>query len=150
MIRPAFYSPVLNAIIMNMGRVIRHPAGICRHEKYGRCTNEFWTIMKRAGKPGLAEYTCLVWRARLKALEVYHQAAWRADRFGLSGYERRRVLDRSLPDLPGWSVTCPRYRPEPGGTSAVCRYYYLEACLLEFPLCPGTCEDFMPRGDQRG
>ena len=123
--------------------------GPCRHEKLGRCTNHFWRVMRREGKPGLAEYTCIVWRARLRDLDEYHQAAARAAGFGLTGEKARQAVAKALSRHPAGPVTCPDYRPVKQGTSAQCRYYYLETCILTFPECPGTCDDFLPCGDQR-
>lgn len=132
-----------------MGEIIHHPSGRCRHEKYGRCSNEFWKIMKKFGKPGLADFICLVWQAKLEAMEKYHGAARRARAFGLSVEKRRQAAQRALAGRPDPRPTCPDFRPDPARPSQ-CGYYFLEACLLKFPRCPGECEDYLPPGDQRG
>ncbi|MEW5722945.1 MAG: hypothetical protein AB1896_07545 [Thermodesulfobacteriota bacterium] len=125
--------------------------GPCRHQKYGRCTNHFWQVMKESGKPGLAAYTCLLWRAKLEALAEYHAAASRARVFGLPEEKVREIARRTGTRKSARAAFCPDFRPASdgvGGYTGQCRYFFLEACLLLFPECPGVCEDFLPRGDQ--
>lgn len=125
--------------------------GPCRHEKYGRCSNHFWTVMKTSGKPGLRDYYCRLWQAKLAALEEYHEAAWRAGRFGLIGDHRQEAMKKFLKGRGQPKISCPEFRPAPqsnSGQSVDCRYFFLETCLLTFPRCPGHCDDFLPVGDQ--
>jgi len=104
--------------------------------------------MKKSGKSGLADYTCLLWAAKLEKIDRYSEAAWRAECFGLAGPEREKILARQLARKPVPEPTCPDFRPDPISNSPRCRYFYLGVCLLRFPFCPGRCEDFLPPGDQ--
>lgn len=146
---PFIFKRLLN-IIVPMKDAIDNISALCRHQKYGRCTNHFWKVMQKDGKPGLVEYYCLLWQAKLQVLSKYHEAVWRAQRFGLSGPERERVAATTLARHTSREITCPDFRPDPDSPSSRCRYFYLECCLLKFPRCPGTCDDFLPLGDQRG
>jgi len=131
-----------------MNERIENTPALCRHQKWGRCTNHFWKIMKKSGKSGLADYTCLLWAAKLEKIDRYSEAAWRAECFGLAGPEREKILARQLARKPVPEPTCPDFRPDPISNSPRCRYFYLGVCLLRFPFCPGRCEDFLPPGDQ--
>ena len=124
--------------------------GPCRHEKYGYCTNHFWTVMKQSGKPGLLDYSCIIWRARMDALDKYNEAVWRAKQFGLTEELREKTLARAVSRSQCDQPECPDYRLSGEDHVIHCRYYYYETCLLKFPLCPGDCPDFLPMGDQRG
>lgn len=84
----------------------------------------------------------------MEALDIYHQAVWRANQFKLTGEMRERAIARELSKADYPDPDCPDYRPNVQGASDQCRYYYLETCLLTFPSCPGDCSDFLPRGDQ--
>ncbi|MEW6263020.1 MAG: hypothetical protein AB1641_08065 [Thermodesulfobacteriota bacterium] len=129
-----------------MTQKISSLGGRCRHEQMGRCSNHFWNVMKKSGKPGLAEYTCVLWKAKLEALEDYHQDFFRARCFGLKGERRGEILRKLRARRPGRRTVCADYRPSSGPQ---CRYFFLEACLLKFPPCPGRCDDFLPEVDQR-
>lgn len=145
----ALYLQTVTDIIVPMKDTIDNIFALCRHQKYGRCTNHLWKVMQKAGKPGLAEYYCLLWQAKLQALNKYHEAVQRAQRLNLSEPERERVAARALARHASREITCPDFRPDPDSPSLRCRYFYLECCLLKFPRCPGTCDDFLPLGDQR-
>ena len=132
-----------------MNRVITHPQAGCRHEKYGHCSNELWNIMKSSGKPGLNGFFCTLWRARMEALNRHHEAAWRAGRFGLTGVDRQKAVELALARMPA-EEPCPDFRPEPDDSAHRCRFYFLEACLLRFPICRPDCNDYLPSGDQHG
>jgi hypothetical protein len=104
--------------------------------------------MKASGKPGLSAYTCRLWRDKMKALEAYHDAVWRARCFGLDETKRRSAGTKAM---AGITRECPDYRPAPAGIlpgAIQCRYFFLEACLLSFPECPGACSDYLPAGDR--
>ncbi|MDY6852296.1 MAG: hypothetical protein SV487_09540 [Thermodesulfobacteriota bacterium] len=132
-----------------MKEVTDNTSALCRHLKYGRCTNHFWKVMQKDGKPGLVKYYCLLWQNKLQVLNKYHEAVRRARRLGLSEPECKKVAARALARYTSKEVTCPDFRLDPDSPSGRCRYFYLECCLIKFPRCPGTCDDFLPLGDQR-
>lgn len=132
-----------------MGQVLSHPAAACRHLKHGRCSNHFWKIMQQEGKPGLARFICVLWQAKLEAVEQYRQAAWRAARFGREKDEQDKTLAWERARDPAARVSCPDHRPDPDRPHGQCRYFFLEVCLLTFPLCREPCPDFLPQGEQR-
>ena len=106
--------------------------------------------MKTEGKPGLRDYLCLHWRAKLEVMQAYQEAGWQADRLGLTGEDRRRAIDRFLAGTPAPAPICPDFRPRADGPLNECRYFFLEACVLRFQSCPGDCPNYLPPGDQRG
>ena len=106
--------------------------------------------MQESGKPGLEPYLCVLWRARMKAMADYHEAADRVRRFGLTGEEGRRMVSKALNRKPQPEASCPDFRPGVGEAANRCRYFFLETCLLTFPECQERCDDFLPQGDQTG
>ena len=133
-----------------MTDVLSLPEEKCRHEIYGRCSNHFWKVMKESGKPGVDEYMCVLWRDKLQQTIDYRSAASRAHSMGLTGEALEKMTAKLLARLDREPVYCEHYRPRADGPSTRCRYFFLESCLLNFPLCPGRCDDFLPMGDQVG
>ncbi len=139
----------VDVIIIGMNENILKISVPCQHEKHGRCTNHFWKVMRQKGKPGLIEYFCRLRLAQLEYLDAYAQAAERAFRFGLTGEKREKAVARALAGLEQ-KTSCPDFRQDPARESMVCRYYFMETCLLLMPVCEGACDDYLASGDQRG
>jgi len=132
-----------------MPKIISLPASDCRYLRYGRCSNFFWHIMKTAGKPGLRDYTCLLWQEKMDKIVQFWDATRRVNRFDLSGEERQKLVDRTLARQDSDEAVCPDFKPAPTITANQCLYHYLQACLLKFPACSGRCDDYIHVGDQR-
>jgi hypothetical protein len=123
--------------------------------------------MKQAGRPGLDPLVCQLWKEHRAAMEEYHRASLRASRFGVNDEKRIRAAEEAFRRAEPSPSHCPRFKPTeeavhrseprdrrsplpPPGAWGQCRFYYLEACLLLLPPCPGHCEEFLPVGDQVG
>ncbi|MFH1139485.1 MAG: hypothetical protein V1816_25665 [Pseudomonadota bacterium] len=133
-----------------MAKILTFPEEKCRHEILGRCSNHFWNVMKECGKPGLDDYQCVLWRDKLRQVEDYREATRRAHSLGLTGEAMETVAAKLLGRLDRPAACCPHYRPKAQAGSSLCRYFFLETCLLTFPFCRGRCDDFLPLGDQKG
>jgi len=122
---------------------------LCRHEKHGRCSYEYWRIMRRSGKPGLEDYTCLLWRDKKNVQPPYPYPQVQVA--GRKPDLKNHLMDHSggVPRVTDHPVACRDYRFDPDNAPIHCRFYFLEICLLKFPLCPGRCDDFLPKADQR-
>ena len=132
-----------------MSKVISLTAPLCRSWRHGRCTLILWDQIKKAGKQGLEPFGCRLWQEKLARIARYWDARERADRFGLEGEDRQEAIDRMLSRMDEEEVACPVFRPDPDSEAVRCRYFFLETCLLKFPECPGRCERYLARGDQR-
>ena len=102
--------------------------------------------MQEHGKPGLEDYTCVLWKAKMTSLQAYHEISVRAANFGVSPEKRRDMAEKAMLDYQ-YRSSCPKFIPDRRNPSQ-CRFFFLETCLLTFPKCPGWCEEHLPQGDQ--
>jgi hypothetical protein len=149
-----------------MSKILKFNSKACNRSVYGFCSEEFWNIMKKNGKPGLSSYTCILWRNKIDKINQYWEAVSRIDNFDLRGLERQTAIEKILARHQVKEISCQNFRPgiikdngHPKGLSRglpkglprkpgniqydnTCRYYFHETCAMHFKICHETCDDF--------
>ena len=104
--------------------------------------------MKSAGRTGIEEYECLLWKGKLAYNREYGRILDLARQMGLSEARTSDQVHRLQANFRYRMATCPDFAPSGEHRRIHCRYLFMDACLRRFPLCRGDCEDYLVSGDQ--
>ena len=120
-----------------MSRVLRLPAGTCRHFVKGRCDYE--EILN----PGYhRSYRCPV-LGRLENL--YDDFLGQAEAFGLNEASASTIWEKRFREMYGKDTGCQAYEPGDMNNFPGCANCLGDVCVLRLPECAGRCRNYAPK-----
>ncbi|GFK94569.1 hypothetical protein NNJEOMEG_02416 [Fundidesulfovibrio magnetotacticus] len=120
-----------------MTRLVRLPAGGCRHFVSGRC------LYEEALNPGYqTSYRCTV---VLELHGLYDGFLTRAEAFGLSESTAADLWERRFLELCRQDAGCQDRQPGDMNAFPGCAHCLGDVCVLRLPSCDGRCRNFSPQ-----